>query len=99
MVESPIPSTHQARIERRDKGIEFPCTLAPGLQLEHGQTLAEGTAEHGPLRDPRAQILDGRKGHQGHRRLVGLPAGMMGMVAKGLSDKEIEAVADYVSGL
>lgn len=27
------------------------------------------------------------------------PAGMMGMVAKGLSDKEIEAVADYVSGL
>jgi cytochrome c553 len=27
------------------------------------------------------------------------PAGMMAMVAKGLSDKEIEAVADYVSGL
>jgi cytochrome c553 len=27
------------------------------------------------------------------------PAGMMGMVAKGLSDKEIEAVADYLSGL
>lgn len=27
------------------------------------------------------------------------PAGMMAMVAKGLSDKEIEAVAEYVSGL
>ena len=27
------------------------------------------------------------------------PAGMMAMVAKGLDDKEIEAVADYVSGL
>jgi len=27
------------------------------------------------------------------------PAGMMAMVAKGLSDKEIEAVSDYVSGL
>lgn len=27
------------------------------------------------------------------------PAGMMAMVAKGLSDKEIEAVADYLSGL
>lgn len=27
------------------------------------------------------------------------PAGMMGMVAKGLSDHEIEAVADYLSGL
>jgi len=27
------------------------------------------------------------------------PAGMMAMVAKGLSDKEIAAVADYVSGL
>ncbi|HHI92443.1 MAG TPA: c-type cytochrome [Gammaproteobacteria bacterium] len=27
------------------------------------------------------------------------PAGMMAMVAKGLSDKEITAVADYVSGL
>jgi len=27
------------------------------------------------------------------------PAGMMAMVAKGLNDKEIEAVADYVSGL
>ncbi len=27
------------------------------------------------------------------------PAGMMAMVAKGLSNKEIEAVADYVSGL
>ena len=27
------------------------------------------------------------------------PAGMMAMVAKGLSDKEIEVVADYVSGL
>jgi len=27
------------------------------------------------------------------------PAGMMAMVAKGLTDKEIEAVADYVSGL
>ena len=27
------------------------------------------------------------------------PAGMMAMVAKGLSDKEIEAVAEYVSSL
>ena len=27
------------------------------------------------------------------------PAGMMGMVAKGLSDHEIQAVADYLSGL
>ena len=27
------------------------------------------------------------------------PAGMMAMVAKGLTDKEIEAVSDYVSGL
>jgi cytochrome c553 len=27
------------------------------------------------------------------------PAGMMAMVAKGLNDKEIEAVADYLSGL
>jgi len=27
------------------------------------------------------------------------PAGMMAMVAKGLSDKEIEAVSDYLSGL
>ena len=27
------------------------------------------------------------------------PAGMMAMVAKGLSDKEIEAVSDYVAGL
>ena len=27
------------------------------------------------------------------------PAGMMAMVAQGLTDKEIEAVSDYLSGL
>lgn len=46
----------------------------------------------------KAYVIKQLKDFKGGKR-ANDPAGMMAMVAKGLSDKEIEAVADYVSGL
>lgn len=46
----------------------------------------------------KAYVIKQLKDFKGGKR-TNDPAGMMAMVAKGLTDKEIEAVADYVSGL